>query len=161
MPLYYDLNYAFTTNSSAGTENQMMWGKTASQQETVGLVGLYIAGRFGTAGGAQARIKTNTGTTASGGSSQTPAARNLRYGVAAQSIWANAGSTITPGVTLTIRMSIGFAQTGGMGGWIPITPQDSIQMQPNATNPVDVELTNLASAASVTGDMTLEFQEGI
>jgi hypothetical protein len=161
VPLYYDLNYAFTTSSSAGTETTMMWGKTAAEQETVNLVGLYLAARFGTAGGAQARIKTNTGTTASGGTSQTPAAKNLRYGVAAQSLWTNAGAAITAGATLTIRMTVGFAQTGGMGGYIPITPQDGIQLQPNATNPVDVELTNLASSASVTGDMTLEITEGV
>lgn len=161
MPLYYDVNYALTTNSSAGTETTQMWAKTAAEQETVGIVGLYLAARFGTAGGAQARIKTNTGTTASGGTGQTPAARNLRYGVAAQSTWNNAGSAITAGATLTVRMSVGFAQTGGMGGWIPITPQDAIQMMANATNPVDLEITSLASAASVTADMSVEFQEGI
>jgi hypothetical protein len=124
-------------------------------------VGLYLASRFGTAGGAQARIKTNTGTTASGGTPQTPSPRNLRGNPAAQSLWSNAGATITAGATLTIRMSVGFAQTGGMGGWIPITPQDAIQLMPNATNPVDVEFTTLASSASVTADMTVEFGEGI
>lgn len=161
MPLYYDLNYGFTTNSSAGTETTMMWGKTAAEQETVQIVGFYLASRFGTAGGAQARLKDNSSTTASGGTNQIPRARNLRYGVAAQSIWSNAVTTITAGATLTIRMTVGFAQTGGMGGWIPINPQDAIQMQPNATNPVDIEMTNLASSASVTADMTLEFGEGI
>jgi hypothetical protein len=161
MPLYYDLNYAFTTSSSAGTEVSQVWAKTAANQETVNIVGLYLASRFGTAGGGQARIKSNTGATASGGTSQTPAARNLRYGVASQSLWTNAGATITAGATLTVRMTVGFAQTGGMGGWIPITPQDGIQMMPNATNPVDLEFTALASSASVTADMTVEFTEGV
>lgn len=161
MPFYYDLNYALTTNGSAGTENTSLWAKTAANQETCSIVGLYLASRFGTAGGAQARIKDNSGATASGGSTQTPRSRNLRGNPAAQSLWSNAGSAITPGATLTVRMSVGFAQTGGMGGWIPITPQDGIQMMPNATNPVDVEFTNLASAASVTADQTVEFSEGI
>lgn len=161
MPFYYDLNQAVTTNGSAGTENTMMFGKTVANQETVSLVGLYLASRFGTAGGGQARIKTNTGSTAVGGGIQTGQPRNLRGQVAAQSIWANSQVTITAGTVLQTRMTVGFAQTGGMGGWIPITPQDAIQMMPNATNPVDVELTNLAASASVTADMTLEFGEGI
>jgi hypothetical protein len=48
-----------------------------------------------------------------------------------------------------------------MGGWIPITPQAAIQMMPNTTNPVSVELTNVATTASVTADMTLEIGEGV
>lgn len=139
----------------------MMFGKTVANQETVSLVGLYVGSRFGTAGGGQARIKTNTGSSALGGSIQAAQPRNLRGNVAAQSIWANSVVTITAGTVLQTRMTVGFAQTGGMGGWIPITPQDAIQLMPNATNPVDVELTNLASSASVTADMTLEIGEGI
>lgn len=161
MPLYYDLNYSLTTSSSAGTEVSQLWGKTAANQETVSIVGFYCAARFGTAGGGQIRLKTNTGSTASGGAPQVPAAKNLRYGVAAQSTWSNAGTAITPGGTLTQRITVGFAQTGGMGGYVPITPQDAIQMQPNATNPVDTEFTALASAASVTGDLTVEIAEGV
>lgn len=161
MPYYYDLAQSVTSNGSGGTENTMMFGATVANQETVSVVGLYLASRFGTAGGAQARIKTNTGSAATGGAVQTGQPRNLRGNPAAQSVWKNGNVTITAGTVLQIRMSIGFAQTGGMGGWIPITPQDAIQMMPNATNPVDVELTNVATSATVTFDMTLEFGEGI
>jgi hypothetical protein len=161
VPFYYDLAQAVTTNGSAGTENTMMVGATVANQETVSLVGLYLASRFGTAGGGQARIKTNSGSAATGGAVQLPQARNLRGNVAAQSVWKNGAVTITAGTVLQTRMTVGFAQTGGMGGWIPIVPQDAIQLMPNATNPVDVELTNLASSTSVTADMTLEIGEGI
>lgn len=161
MPFYYDLNQAVTTSGSAGTETTMMYGKTVANQETVSVVGLYLASRFGTAGGGQARIKTNTGSTAIAGAPQTPQPRNIRGQVAAQSTWFNGSVTITAGTVLQNRITVGFAQTGGMGGWIPITPQDAIQLMPNATNPVDVELTNLAASASVTADMTLEIGEGI
>jgi hypothetical protein len=161
MPLYYDVNYPFTSNTSAGTETTALWAKTAAEQETVGIIGIYVAARFGTVGGMAVRAKTNTGTTASGGTGQTPAAKNLRYGVAAQSTWANGATTITPGSALTVRMAVGAAQTGGMGGYVPITPQDGLQMMPNTTNPVAMEWTTIASAASVTGDLTVEFQEGV
>jgi hypothetical protein len=168
MPFYYDLNYSVTTAGTAGSEATYMAGKTVSaNQETVSLVGLYLASRFGTAGGAQARIKTlgNGGTAATGGTPQTPFSRNLRAsaaGLTAQSTWLNGTNTITPGTgTLTTRITVGFAQTGGMGGWVPITPQDAIQMMPDTLNPVDAELTTLANAATVTCDSTLEIGEGV
>lgn len=161
MPFYYDLTRAITTNGSPNTESTHYWGKTAANQETVGISGLYIASRFGTAGGAQIRIKDNTGTTASGGTAQTPQPRNRRGSPAAQSIWANDATSITPGGTLLTRVTIGFAQTGGMGGWVATEPTAKIQMMPNATNPVDVEVTSNAASASVLADLTLEFGEGL
>lgn len=161
MPIYYDVVRATTTNGSAGTESSVLWGKTAANQETVGISGVYIASRFGTAGGAQIRMKDNTGTTASGGTGQTPAPRNRRAAPAAQSVWANDATAITPGATLVTRVTVGFAQTGGMGGWVATEPTAKLQMMPNATNPVDVEFTSLASSASVTAELTVEFGEGI
>lgn len=161
MPFYYDLNRAETSNASAGTASTHMWGATVANQETVGISGLYAASRFGTAGGAQIRINDNSGTTASGGTAQTPRPRNLRGAPAAQSAWKNDATAITAGGTLTARVTIGFAQTGGMGGWVATEPTAKIQMMPNAANPVDVEITSLASSSSVTFDLTVEFGEGV
>src|SRR5574337_2123023 len=149
MPFYYDLNRALTSNGSANTESTHFWGKTAANQETVALKGVYCASRFATAGGAQIRVKPNTSTTASGGTSQTPQPANLRGEVAAQSVWANDATAITAGATLTTRLTIGFAQTGGMGGWVPVEASNALQMMPNATNPVDMEFTSDAATASV------------
>jgi len=160
LPFYYDVNRAETSNGSAGTESSHFYAKTVANQETMALKGIFIASRFGTAGGAQFRAKTNTGTTASGGSSQTPSPRNVRGNPAAQTTWFNDGSAITAGGTLTTRLTIGFAQTGGMGGWVPVEAPDAIVLMPNATNPVDLEFTSIANAASVTFDATMEFSEG-
>lgn len=168
MPFYYDLNNNSVTNGSAGTETTHWWAKTAANQETVGISGLYVAGRFGTAGGAQFRVKSNTGTTASGGRARTttlvPWPRNAGSPAAA-SLWqddgAGGGTAITAGTTLQLRLTIGFAQTGGMGGWVATEPTAKFQMKANATNPVDMEITSLASSASVAFDSTIEFGEGI
>jgi hypothetical protein len=157
---FYDLERSVTTNGSSGAESTHLWGTTAANQETAFISGLYVASRFGTAGGAQLRLKDNSGTIASGGTAQTPRPRNLRSGPAAQSTWKNDATAITNGATLTPRVSIGFAQTGGMGGWVATEPGAKIAMMPNGTNPVDVEITSVASSASVTADLTLEFCEG-
>lgn len=161
MPFYYDIDRAITTNGSAGTASTHLWGTTIANQETVGVSGFYCASRFGTAGGAQLRLSDNTGTVASGGTATTPTPRNRRGAPAAQSAWKNDATAITPGATLIVRVSVGFAQTGGMGGWVATEPTAKIQMMPNATNPVDVEFTSLASSTSVTADLTVEFGEGL
>lgn len=163
MPYFYDLNRAETTNASAGTVSTHFWGKTVASQETVGIYGLYAASRFTTAGGALLRLAANTGVTASGGTSQTALLKNGR-GPAAQSSWFSDNATITVGTTLLQRLTVGFAQTGGMGGYVPIVPTAAIQMMPNATNPIDVEIQSVVAsggAASVTFDLTIDIGEGI
>ena len=168
MPFYYDINVAGTPNAGVGgitigtSELTFLWGKTAANQETVGIAAMYLASKFGTAGGAQARIKDNIGATAANGTAQTPRPRNLRGAVAAQSLWSyNASGLVSAGTTLTARVTVGFAQTGGMGGWVATEPTNKIQMMPNATNPVDIEMTAISTTASVTADMTVEIGEGI
>jgi hypothetical protein len=161
MPYYYDVSRAITTNGTPGTETYHLWGTTAANQRVVGISACYIASRFGTAGGGQIRLKSNTGTIASGGTGTTPTKKEISGAPAAQSTWANDATTITAGTTLVVRVTIGFAQTGGMGGWMANEPTAKIQMAPNGANPVDVEITSLATTASVTADLTLEFGEGI
>lgn len=161
MPFYYDVSGAHTSNGTANTTSTHLWAKTAANQETVDIKGIYVTGRGSTAGGAQLRAMSNTGTTASGGTGQTPAARNLRGNPAAQSVWANDSVAISAGGTLLQRLSIGFAQTGGMGGWVALEPSAGLQMQPNAANPVDMEFVSDAASASVPFDLTVEFSEGV
>ena len=161
MPYFYDLVRPTTSNATAGTESTHMWGHTAANQETCGIYGAYAASRFLTAGGAQLHVKDNTGTTASLGTAQTPVPKNRRGNPAAQSLWFNDATAITIGTTLLNRLSIGFAQTGGMGGYVPIVPTAAIQMMPNSTNPIDVEVTSDAASNSVTFDLTLDIGEGI
>lgn len=161
MPFYYDVNRQTTSNASAGTETTHLWAATVANQETVSISGVYVASRFLTAGGGQLNVKDNTGTTASGGTAQTPVPRNRRGNPAAQSVWKNDATAITAGTTLLIRDTIGFAQTGGMGGIVPIVPGEAIQMMPNATNPVDIEFTADMASNSVTFGLTVHFGEGI
>jgi hypothetical protein len=160
VPFFYDINRATATNGSANTETSHLWGKTVANQETVGIYGAYATARSNTAGGATLRIKDNTGTTASGGTATTPAPKNRRGNPAAQSTWNNDATAITAGTTLVVRESIGFAQTGGMGGYVPPLQQAAIQMMPNATNPVDVEVTSIAATASINFDFGLDIGEG-
>jgi hypothetical protein len=158
MPLYYDTVYASTTSGSAGTEVTQLWVKTAANQETLSIVGLYGSARGGTAGGATLRAKTNTGTTASGGSAQASTARTcampcLRRGLAQR---APPSPSVPPRQPHRGRRGA----TGGQGGH-PDHPAGGVQMMPNATNPIDLEITSLANGSSIPIDITVEFGEGI
>jgi hypothetical protein len=62
---------------------------------------------------------------------------------------------------LVNRFAVGVAQTGGQGGYVPVTPQDAIQLMPNSTNPVDIEVTSIANGTSIPIDVTVEFTEGV
>ena len=158
---YYDVYRASTTNASGGTENTHAWAKTIANQESVYIKALYINARFGTAGGGQMRIKTNTGTVASLGTANTPGVKNIRSAVAAQSTWFDDTSAITVGTILKIRLGIGMAQTGGQGGWNALEASDAFALNPNSVSPVDIEFTNVSSGSSVPFDFSAEFTEGV
>jgi hypothetical protein len=160
MPYFYDLEFGFTVTTAETTQ---MAGKQVAAGSVLGIYGLMMNARSLTAGGASGRTKTNTagGTVFSGGTAQTPTPKEPRA-PAAQSTWVNGGTAITPGTTLLVRNSVGFAQTGGQGGMQPITPQAAVQIEGGTTpNPVDVEFTNLSATAAVVGDMTVEIGEGL
>lgn len=161
MPFYYDINRATSTNASANTESTHLWGTTVANQETVGIYGIYATARSNTAGGASLRLKDNTGTVASLGTSTTPTPKNRRGNPAAQSLWKNDASAITIGTTLVVRLAVGFAQTGGMGGYVPPVQQAAVQMMPNATNPVDVEITSIAATNTINFDLSVDIGEGV
>lgn len=161
MPFYYDINRATTTNGTANTESTHLAGKTVANQETVSIFGIYATARSNTAGGATLRLKDNTGTVFSGGTATTPTAKNRRGNPAAQSTWVNDATAITVGTTLLVRLSVGFAQTGGMGGYVPPVQGAAVQLMPNTTNPVDVEVTSIAATSSIVFDATVDVGEGI
>jgi len=160
---WYDLKRPTVTNAVLGTETTHMAGKAIAPSETVSLMNMYAAARFGNAGGCILRAKTNTtgGVVFSGGTAQVPTPKNPRA-AAAQSTWVDDTSAITAGTTLLQRAMAGFAATGGQGGLVPLVPGDAIKMLAGAaaSNPVDIELTSIASQASVNFDWSTDILEG-
>lgn len=157
---FYDITRSTSTNGTTLTSTTHLWGTTVANQETVSIMGAFASARASSAGGATMNLQFNTGTVASGGTTTTPAAKNARSAPAAQSSWKNDATAITPGTTLVTREAIGFAQTGGMGGYVPIVPGAALQMMPNATNPVDFEITTLAVGTSIPFTLSVDFMEG-
>jgi len=155
MPFYYDINRSnVTTNGSAGTETDDLRLLTVASQGHARIMALYGAARFGTAGGAQLRVKT-FGTASTAGSAVTPAPRNPRA-PAAQS---TAFSGPTAGSTPVIRMTVGVAQTGGTGGWMALEPDHAIALLSGGGANGNGDVFTIANAASVVLDYTVEINE--
>lgn len=169
MPYFYDLRALSTGSTASLVETGVFLAARAGiNVETVGIYGMFAAAEFGTVGGGAFRLKDNTSSTGgavSGGGAVTPIAKNRRGNPAATSTWSgNSTATITAGAVLNQRVAVGFAQTGGMGGYVPLVQQSAVQLLPGSTtnfNPTDLEWTAITFSTSVTFDWTVEFGEGI
>jgi hypothetical protein len=166
VPYFYDLFHTSTTYI-AGLAGQVLWAKTASNQETLAMYGMFANARGATAGGGSLRLSANTSSTggiATSGTAVTPQPKNARGNVAAQSVWANDATTITGSSGPLLRCSIGFAQTGGQGGYVPVVPTAAQQMIAGSTvtfQPTDWEFTSIASTSGIAFDYGVEIGEGI
>lgn len=159
MPFYYDTHRETTTNGSGSTESQHLRFQSAANQESARIVALYGSCIFGTAGGAKLRIKTAS-SIGSGGTSQTPAKRNPNNPAAGLTAF-NDATALTAGTgTVTERLAIGMAQTGGMGAWVALEPSAGISLLPNGGANGNAEVWSEANAASVPIDITVEHAEG-
>lgn len=165
MPYFYDLTRT-STSAIAASAAQVAWAKTIAAQETLALYGMFASFRSTSAGGGTFRMADNTssGSLASGGSSATPQPKNRRGSAAAQSLWFNDASAITASsLGQNPRVIAGFAATGGMGGYVPLVPQQAIQMMTSSTtqfNPVDWEFTSITSSSGLY-DWVIDIGEGI
>lgn len=158
MPFYYDTCMQDTTHGTTATEKQLMLFLTAANQESAGIRAVYGTCRFGTAGGAGLRLKT-AATAGSGGTSRVPAKRHSSF-PAAGLVCTDNGTTLTPGTTLTQRLAIGMAQTGGQGGWCAMEPQEAIGLKPNAGANGNAELYSIATGVTVPLDVMVVHAEG-
>jgi hypothetical protein len=160
MPLYYDLSRVTTSNASGNTQTFHMFLQTIANQETSRITGLFAnAINSSTVGSGQLRMATNIGAVATGGTSQTAFGRNLR--VTSPNLTAkNDASAISQGGSLTTRVIVGFAQTGGQNGWVAVEPSAAVQMGANASNPVDTEIISTTTTGSTPLTFDVEFCEG-
>jgi hypothetical protein len=167
VPFFYDLEHRSTSSTASLTEvvSPHLTGRCGTNVDPVSIVGMFAAAQFNTVGGGTFRLKDNTSTTTgtTGGTGQSPRPKHPRN-PAALSTWNNDASAITAGGTLNTRLGVGFAQTGGMGGYVPIVPQAAVQLLTGSTLAAGVQdllWTSLAFSTGVTFDWTVEFGEGI
>lgn len=157
-PFYYDVSLPITTNAGAGTQSSgpHITLRTVSNQTVAMVKGCYVGARSGTAGGGEIRAMTLGTATSSSGTTTSPAKRHPNSPAALTSCLS---SQTGPGATPATRFSIGFAQTGGMGGWVAIEPDAAIMLLPNGGANGNLDINSISNAASVAADLTVEFSE--
>ncbi len=153
---YYDVNRPMTSNASAGTEDNVLALRTAANQRTAAIYGLYVSGRSSSPGGLIIRLKTAS-TINTGGAAVTPGKRDPDAPAASTSV---VDATFTDGTgTVVVRQVVGVAAQGGFGGWFAATPEQSLIMKPNGGANGNAELHNISGLNSTLFDVNLEFAE--
>lgn len=164
MPKYYDFTTlsAAVTNGTTQTESQHFRMETSASGNVVRITQVLAKARHNTAGGAAIRIKTATSSISTGGTAITPVGRAQSTGAQGPTVTvASTGSALTASGTGTVtRQTIGFAQTGGTGGWTATEPDDCIQLLPKSNSTYgNAELHSIAIGTTVPIDVTVEFSE--
>lgn len=155
MAFFYELTRAIITNVTTATESLDMRLLTVANQETCRIVGFSAWARHNTAGGGGLLMKT-LATASTGGSSVTPGKKHPSNPAA--STTAFSGPSV--GATPTIRLSCGFAQTGGTGGVVAIEPGQCVALLPNGGANGNADFSTIASGTAVPGNYTVDISEG-
>ena len=164
MPMYLDFSRACTTNGTTQTLTTHFRMLTVASQNMARIAQLYAAPRGSAAGGGSIRI-TTAATAGTGGSAVTLSkADPVTYaGTPATTVFADTsagGSAITAGGTPSIRRYVGFAQTGGQGGWVAGEQDDCIALASGGGANGNAEIGSMAIGTSQLVDVTCVFFEG-
>lgn len=157
MPAYFDVAASLTSGSSAGSATSGGIRLLTGTAVAAVVKGIYAGSRSTTAGGGQHRVITAATALSSMGTGITPSKRNPNTPYAAATTSAASGATHANSATL--RLSVGSAQTGGMGGWVAIEPDAAIRLLAGGGANGNLETVAFYSSASVAYDITVEFDE--
>lgn len=162
MPFYYSFTRPVTTNATTNTLSTHFQLLTVANQLAVRLVGLYAGARMSSAGGGVLKV-TRGGAAGSGGTAIAAPnginKRNPDNPAAGVGIVTDA-TAITPGTTPGLQLNVGFAQTGGQGGWVALDPDHAILLKPNGGANGNLEIGSMAVGVSQTVEISGEFSEG-
>lgn len=166
MPYYYSVvrtpgtpGTLLTTNGTPNTLSTHFRFLTVANQQMARIMGMFFNARFNTAGGALGML-IRGGAAGSGGTANTPVSKKGTLNRAADTTAFDDTSVITAGTTPILQQTVGFAQTGGQGGWVALELDDSYQMAPGGGAQGNLEVGSKAATASVSFDATINMQEG-
>jgi hypothetical protein len=158
MPFYYDMTFSATTNGTTNTLSTHLGFRTVANQLTARVVALYAAAKMAAAGGGCLLLTRCATANSAGTAIGAPNGINKRHPDSP-----TAGTTVftspTAGGTPSVQLKVGFAQTGGQGGWVALEPDHAFTMKANAGASGNGEIGSLAVGTSQLVDITCEFNE--
>ena len=160
MPMYYTFTRSATTNGGGNTCSNHFRLLTVANQQNCVVVQL----------GAQVRNSTTAGSgfmsvaayaqgTTAGGTSYTPGKQNPAFAAAA-TLPATDATAFTSYPTVTRLDAIGFAQTGGRGGWVALERDNGWTLNPNGGANGNLDLDSFTATASQALEVAGQFLEG-
>lgn len=162
MPMGYDAAQRnITTNGTGNTETVRWQLITGSQKPSAVFTGMFAQCAGSVAGGGLMQASTfATAGSVGSGTAVTLNKKNSNNAAAGTVYNNNSGGALTGGSsTRSPRCATGFAQTGGQGGWIAITPDMGITLVANGGANGYLEGADLANAATQTFNYQIELSE--
>jgi len=153
MPFYFDVTRETNTNGTTQTLTTHLRAAPAAAVPS-GVVGFYMNGRHGTAGGGVGYC-TRPGAAGTGGTAATESKKHPDNPAAALA-WFDDATAITAGLTPVVQATVGFAQTGGNNGWVALERDMALQMKAAG---VGVEVGSKAVGVSVPINATVDWFE--
>lgn len=160
MPAYYTVNRSATTNSGANTCTPHVRIVTAANQQNCSIVQIMASVRNSTtAGSGRLGVGRQTTVTTAGGAAFTPVAMNPASAAAATTAFVDS-SAFNSEVGTAYNFSVGFAQTGGQGGWVALERDNGVILAPNGGANGNVTLNSFTATASQALEVSAQFIEG-
>ena len=160
MPAYYSFNRAATTAGSANTCANHIRLLTIANQQNCAVVQLMAAVRNSTTAGSGILSVANYAQSSSaGGSALTPVEMNPKGSAAETTVFSDA-TAFTSFPAVTRLFSIGYAQTGGQGGWVALERDNAVILNPNAGAAGNLSLESFTATASQALEVSGQFLEG-
>jgi hypothetical protein len=164
--MYYGFSRSATTNGTGNTCSAHVRLLTVANQQVCSVVQLMASVRNSTTAGSgflQIR-KYTVGPTSVGGTALAATPQNPTSAAAATTPFSDATAfTSFPNsadTALTRIGSIGFAQTGGQGGWVALERDNAWALLPNAGANGNLELASFSATASQALEVSGQFLEG-
>ena len=163
MPYYYTFNRSATTNGTGNTCSNHLRLLTIANQQNCNVVQLMAAVRNSTTAGSGilrvGRSSTAGGANLGGGTTFTPEEMNQK-GPAAETTAANDASAFTNFGTTNAQFTIGYAQTGGQGGWVALERDNAVTLNAAGGVAGNMYLDSFTATASQLLEVSGQFLEG-
>jgi hypothetical protein len=160
LPAYYTKSRQATTNGTGNTCTSHVRLVTIANQQNCAVVQLMAAVRNSTtAGSGVLGAGRQTTSTTAGGTASNPTAMNPGTAAASTTGFDDA-TAFSSAIGTAYQFFVGFAQTGGQGGWVALERDNAIMLAPNGGANGNLTLDSFTATASQALQVSYNILEG-
>ena len=160
MPFYYNVTRSATTNGTGNTCSTHIYILTIANQQNAVIVQVSASVRNITTAGSGFLSIAKNATAPGGGGANTPTPANPKSPAAQTTAFDDGTAINTSGGATTRMFSVGFAQTGGQGGWVALERDNGFTLNPNGGANGNLKLDSFTATASQALEASTQFLEG-